>query len=194
MAPRHWFWRVSDYRCRRRVGNRPARDLSKSCAVVRGACQTSLQSTQLDLCTGLDNPLRADGVSRMANFAAAAGLGSAPFSFDLVLCSARAQCGMVVDVLWRQQSIARPYQHRSAITGHSCHCHRVPSARQDGGLVPRPACRMGWLCERSQCRDLAVERVKCFAWRQRSKRIPHGGFRSGAMQSNQEDVRESTSQ
>jgi len=55
------------------------------------------------------------------------------------------------------KSAARPDQHRSANLGHSRHRRRVPSARQDGGLVSCAACGLGCLCGRSQCRDLAIK-------------------------------------
>jgi translocator protein len=60
---------------------------------------------KLDLCAGLDNPLCADGIRRLANPAATPNLGSATLRADLVFCSAYAECSMVVDVFWRQQSL-----------------------------------------------------------------------------------------
>src|ERR1700690_2343202 len=101
MEARDWLWRVGNRRRRVSVCCRPDCDLSKPCAVVRQPCQTSLQSSQLDLCAGLDNPLCADGLRRMANPAATPNLGSTTLCADLVFCSAYAECSMVVDVFRR---------------------------------------------------------------------------------------------
>ena len=109
--------------------------------------------------SGLDNALCADGICGVAHLAATGGFCRTPISADLVLHSARTQCSLVLDVFRRQQSVARRDQHRSAISGHSCHCRRVPSARQVGCMVSHAARGLGWLCECSQYCDLAIKRL-----------------------------------
>src|SRR5208283_5164630 len=99
MEPRPRLWCTGDYRCLCRVLRRTACHLSEPRSLVCGARQTIIQSAQLGLCSRLDNALCADGICRVAHLAAAPSLGGTPISAELVLHSARTQCGMVVDVL-----------------------------------------------------------------------------------------------
>ena len=160
MAPRHWFWRACDCCCRHNDFPRPVRDLSKPCPVVRGSCQTGLQSSQLGLCAGLDIPLRADGIRGMANLAATPSVVGTTFSVGPVCYSTRAECSMVVDVFWCQQSVVGRSQHHPATARHSRDYCRIPSTRQSGRLVPCATRGLGRICERSQHRNLAVEHLK----------------------------------
>src|SRR5688572_4865605 len=59
--------------CRGNIDCRADRDLSQSRTLVRRARKTRVQSTQLGVRTGMDGPLRADGVFGLADFAAASG-------------------------------------------------------------------------------------------------------------------------
>ena len=104
-----------------------ASHLSKS-PVACSTHQTNIPSAQLDLRPGLDDALCAVGLCGVAYLAPAGSFSHASIGADLVLHPAGAQCSLVVDVFRRQQFIARRGQHRSSVSGHSCHRRRVLSA------------------------------------------------------------------
>jgi|GEM_PF-6072011 len=76
------------------------------------------------------------------------------FSAQLAL-----KCSMVVDVLCRPQSTARPNQHRSADSDHPRNDGGFLPTRQDCRLVPSAACGMGFLRGRSEFRALEAEPI-----------------------------------
>ncbi len=76
-----------------------------------------------------------------------------------VLRPAGVQRGLVMDVLRRPQSAARPDQYRPAMAYRYLDRDRLPSGRPGCGVVPDTAGAVGRLCGRAQLRDLVAERL-----------------------------------
>ena len=159
MEPRPRLWRTGDNRCLCRVVRRPTCHLSEPRSLVCGARQTIIQSAQLGLCPCLDNALCADGIClwrilRLPPVSAARRLALSLFFIQLALNAAWSWMffGANNPLLGLINIVAQFLANLPTVVAF----HRL-DRRAAWCLVPLVG--LGCLCGRSQCRDLAVERL-----------------------------------
>src|SRR5512139_451718 len=139
-----WCWPSADRnRCRYDCdGGRSDRNLPKPRTLVRLSSQTVVYPAELDLRSGLDDLVPADGILGLADSAPAGWLDAANGT-DLVLHSAGAERRMVLDVLRCPQPASRLGQYRPAIRADRRDRCGVLSVGQIGGLLSPAAVGLG---------------------------------------------------
>src|SRR4029450_2875944 len=121
--------------------------------------KTAFYPAELDLRSGLDDLVPADGILGLAD-SAPAGWLDAPNGTDLILHSTGAERRMVLDVLRCQQPASRVGQYRPAIRADRRDRCGVLSVGQIGGLLSPPAVGLGRVRHGPQLLDLAAQPLK----------------------------------